>query len=193
MTTPANATSSASHAGAERALARAVAVASASAWVMLVLGVLSLAVSITSPWSPSFVISAVVIVNGWIERRFSRRLAARDPRAPRALALNQLALGVAIAVYAAWQSQAFTEAQIEHVLRRPFVAQILGAMDPAVVQEALAVLPQAVRILYGVVGAAAFVGCAATAAYYARQSRRLHELASPPAVPPESTPPAIPS
>lgn len=176
----------ASRAAAARALARTGAIVSVSAWVLLVLGGASLAVSLAHPLSASFAISVAVVIHGWIERRLGMRLTARDIRAPRRLAFNQLALGVEIAAYAAWQAHIFGPEQIEHVLQRPLVAQLLGAMEPGLVGEVLQILPHAVRVLYLIVGAAALIGCIATAGYYASRVRCIRLLE--PGLPPHPTP-----
>lgn len=176
---------------AERAVTRAAAFAALSAWTMLVLGVLSLLISLRAPLSASFAISAAVVVNGWIERRFGRRLAACDPAAPRALALNQVALGLEILAYAFWQSRAFGPEQIEAVLRRPLVAKLIDALDPRIAGDALAVLPQAVRTTYVAIGVLAFIGCIAAAAYYGSRSRCLRVIAAGPSAGIPIQPPAV--
>lgn len=178
-------------AAAERSLARAVGVAKVSSGVMLALGALSTLVSLRAPLSASFAISVAVVGNGWLERHFGRRLATREARAPVRLALNQATLGLEVMAYAAWQAQAIGPAQIEGVLRRPLVAPLLAALDPAVLGELLEQLPVAVRVTYLVIGAATFLGCLATAGYYLSRSRVLRLLAGAgmPSRPPD--PPSI--
>ena len=104
---------------------------------MLALGALSLLVSLRAPVAASVAISAAVLVNGAVELRFGRRLAQRDPAAPRWLALNQLALGLEILAYAAIQSRAFGPEQIDNALRQPLVRQLIDALDPEYVRELL--------------------------------------------------------
>ncbi len=163
---------------AQRSLARAAAFASFSGWVMLVLGALSLLVSLRAPVSASFAISAAVVVNGWIELRFGRRLRSHDPAAPRWLAGNQLALGIEVAAYILFQSQAFGPGQIENVLRRPSIRQILSALDPEAVRAVVDMLPETLRLAYFTVGVLALAGCIAAAAYYASRARCLRILAA---------------
>mgnify|MGYP005854773169 CR=1 FL=1 len=172
----------AARAAAVRAVAHAAGIATASAWVMLVLGAASLAVSLTAPLSASFAISVAVLFHGWLERRLARHLVACDIRAPRKLALNQVALGIEIAAYAVWQAHVLGPEQIDLVVRRPIVARFLSAMDLALLEEVLRLLPAAVRVLYLVVGGAALVGCIATAAYYGSRVRcvRLSQSGVPP-------------
>lgn len=166
-------------ADAARTVSRAVGVARVSSWVMLTLGGLSALVGIVRPWSAGFAISVAVVVNGWIERRLVLRLAAHDRAAPARLALNQLALGLEVLAYAAWQARAIGPEQIDAVVRRPLVAQFLAALDPEVLQELHGMLPAAVRAIYLIVGAGTFLACAATGAYYLTRSRALRILASP--------------
>lgn len=167
-------------AAAQRALARAAGVARVSSVVMLALGALSLLVSIRAPLSAGFMISAAVCINGWFERRLGRRLGALDARAPRGLALNQLALGLEVLAYAAWQAHAIGPEQIDVVLQRPVIARFLAALDPAVLATLLEQLPAAVRLLYYAVGGGTFLGCVATAGYYFSRSGALQLLAGPP-------------
>jgi len=163
-------------AAAARAVARAAGVAKVSSLTMLVLGGLSLLVSLPRPLSAGFAISVAVVINGCIERRFGRRLAAYDPVAPSRLALNQIALGLEVLAYAAWQARAIGPEQLDAVLRRPLVAQVLAALDPEVVRQMLEQLPAAVGVVYWIVGAGTLLGCAATAVYYFSRSRALRVL-----------------
>lgn len=165
--------------------------AKVSSGVMLGLGALSTLVSIRAPLSASLTISVAVVGNGWLERHFGRRLASRDARAPMRLALNQAALGLEVMAYAAWQAQAIGPAQIEGVLRRPLVAQVLAAMDPAVLEELLEKLPLAVRVTYLAIGAATFLGCLVTAGYYLSRSRVLRALVDVPGPARASGPPSL--
>jgi hypothetical protein len=162
---------------AERAIARAAGVARVSSFAMLVLGAVSVLVSVRAPLSAGFAISVAVCLNGWFERRFGRRLAARDPGAPWRLALNQVALGLEVLAYAAWQAHAIGPEQIDAVLRRPFVARFLTALDPSVLANLLEQLPAAVRLIYFVVGGGTCLGCLATAGYYASRARAVRMLA----------------
>lgn len=166
----------AARAAAERAIARAAGVARVSSLAMLVLGAVSVVVCIRAPWSAGFAISVAVCVNGWLERRFGRRLAALDTGAPWRLALNQVALGLEVLVYAAWQARAIGPDQIDAVLRRPLVAQFLAALDPAALAPLLEQLPATVRVVYFVVGGGTCLGCLATAGYYGSRARVLRAL-----------------
>lgn len=176
---------------AERALARAAGVARVSAWVMLVLGAASVLASVRTPISAGFAISVAVVINGWFERRWARRLAERMPSAPSRLAINQVALGCEVLAYAVWQAYAVGPEQIDAVLRRPVIARFLVALDPAAVHQLVGMLPSGVRFVYLLVGAGTFLGCAATGAYYLSRSRALRLLAGPPPAPPHSGPPAL--
>jgi len=174
---PPLAAAAARHPAAARAVARAAGLARVSSIIMLVLGGASLLVCVRAPLSAGFAISVAVLINGWIEHRLGRRLAAHDHAAPARLALNQLALGLAVMAYAAWQAHAIGPEQIDAVLRRPFVAQVLAELDPAVVHPMLERLPLAVGVVYWIVGGGTFLGCAATAVYYFSKSRALRVLA----------------
>lgn len=178
---------------AERAIGRCAGLAGVSAWIMLVLGGLSLLVSLAHPLSAGFAISAAVVVNGWLERRFARELARADLRAPSRLAVNQLALGLEIAAYGAWQAWTFSSDDIDRVLQRPVVARFLAVLDPAAVSQLVGELPEAVRTLYWTVGGLACLGCVVTAWYYHSRTRSVRLLAAnPPGGPVSIQPPPLP-
>lgn len=163
---------------AERSIARAVGVARVSSWVMLILGVASLLVSLRAPLSAGCAISIAVCLNGWIERDGARRLARHDREAPKRLALNQVALGLEVLAYAAWQAHAIGPEQIDAVLRRPLIARFLAALDAGALQQITDLLPAGVRAVYLIVGAGTFLGCCGTAAYYLSRVRALRVLAT---------------
>jgi len=160
----------------QRALARSAGLARLSSLTMLVLGGASLVVSARSPWSAGFAVSGAVVANGLIERHWGRRLAAMDVRAPSRLALNQVAVGLEVLVYALWQAHTLDSAQIDGVLQRPMVASLLRAIDPQVLEGVLELLPAAVKIMYAMVGAGTLLGCLATAWYFGSQVRVLRRL-----------------
>lgn len=90
---------------ASRKLRRTAAVARFSAWTTGILGAITL-LGILFGDITSLVLAAalmaVAIREGWL----AGRLALLHPGAPNALAINQLALGVVIVAYAAWQLRA---------------------------------------------------------------------------------------
>lgn len=90
---------------AARRIRRAVAVSRASAWTTGVLGGVTLLGILFGDIS-SLVLGAGLVIVAVREGRLSARLARLDTRAPGALALNQLALGVLIVAYALWQARA---------------------------------------------------------------------------------------
>ena len=113
-----------------RAVKRAVAYAYVSGISLIVLGALSAIFTIRNPISASFAISVMVIINGIIEVRAAKQLRQANPRSPNRLALNQIVLGVEIALYSLWQMYALTPEVIQEVLARPMVATMLEIVEP---------------------------------------------------------------
>ena len=175
MTAAANTTEAAA-----RSIRRAAACARVSGVSLVVLGGISLVFAITNPLSAGFLVSVAVLANGLVEWRYARRLAALDPRAPGVLAINQLLLGLAIAVYSAWQVFTLDPAALGALLTRPPIKDLLQLFDPAFLELLITVFPETVRFLYAVVGAVALLGCAATAWYYSGRRRPLTALLSAP-------------
>lgn len=169
------------YAAAARKVARAAGVAMASAWTMLVLGGLSLALSIRAPWSASAAISLAICINGWIERREARALKAFVPTAPLRLAINQIAIGLEIAAYAVWQARTLGPEELDALLARPLIAGLLERLPREVVAEMVTLLPGVIDTLYLIVGAGAFIGCVITAWYYRTCLPALRLLSATPA------------
>lgn len=158
---------------ARRAVKRALGYAYVSGISLIVLGVISATVSIRNPLSASFGISLAVIVNGVIEYRLAKRLRDGCVRAPARMALNQLVLGFEIVAYSAWQIYVLTPEAVQQILARPMVADVLGMLEPEVVQLTVELLPPMVRMLYLIVAIVAVLGCAGVAWFY--QSREKHQ------------------
>lgn len=175
-----------------RAIARAVVYARFSGGTLVLLGLLSALVSARHPVSAGFAISVAVVANGVIELREAARLRRHDPRAPRRMALNQLALGLEIAAYSAWQVYAVTPEMVQQLLARPMVAGVLELVEPAVLEAVVALVPPMIRLLYLIVGFVAVAGCGAVAWFYRSRSRHLAALAGREAAPSAEGPPPLP-
>lgn len=87
---------------ASRALRRCVGVARMSAWTTGILGGCTL-LGVLFGDVTSLVLGSTLVALGVREARAAQRLARFDAGAPRDLARNQLILGVALVLYAAWQ------------------------------------------------------------------------------------------
>lgn len=144
---------------------------------MIGLAGISALVGLIHPLSAGFSISLAVIGNGVLEMRWARRLAALDARAPQAMALNQLALGLEIAAYAAWQWMQVSPQAVGAALGGRLAARVLSSLPPELVAELVAKIPPMLRLSYTAVGAGAVVGCGCTAWYYAAKRREVALLA----------------
>jgi hypothetical protein len=158
---------------AKRAVKRAVGLARTSAFVMIFLGGLFALIGIMHPLSPGFLVSVAVFVNGIIEWRGARALRAFDMEAPDRLAINQVALGIELVVYAMWQTKVLSPEVLDAMLRGPLVAPVLEMYPPDMVIMLEEILPQLVRLFYFLVAVVAVIGCGATALYYRSRSRFL--------------------
>jgi hypothetical protein len=90
---------------ASRAVRRTASIARASAWTTGILAGLTL-LGVLFGDVVSLVLGAALMAVAIRESRLAGRLAQLDPRAPGALAINQLLLGAIIVAYAAWQIRA---------------------------------------------------------------------------------------
>ncbi len=88
---------------ASRRLRRTASIARASAWTSGVFGGITL-LGVLFGDLTSLVLGAALLVIAIREGRLATRLTLLDPRAPRALALGQVALGVVVVVYSLWQT-----------------------------------------------------------------------------------------
>lgn len=155
---------------AQRALNRGAGLARVSGLVLIIAGSLSVLVSLLHPLSVGMLISVLVLGNGVIEWRFARRLRELQPSAAGILALNQLALGFEIGLYALWRGFTFDGTVIEQALQQPMVQTVLDAYPPEQVEQALALLPPLIRGAFIGIGLIAALGCVIMAIYY--RSRR---------------------
>ncbi len=156
-----------------RAWSRSIGLARASAVTLIVLAGLSTVVNVLHPLTPHFLVSVAALVNGVLEWRFAGRLAKRDPRAPRWLAINQLALGGEILIYSLWRAATLMPADILAVLDRPEVRSLLEAMPREEINLLREMLPPLLRAMYLIVGIVAVIGCAGMALYYRTRQRHL--------------------
>lgn len=156
-----------------RSVNRAANLARVSSFVMIVLGGIFALVGIRDPVSPGFLISAAVFLNGVIEWRGASALRALDEKAPGRLAINQVALGVELVIYAIWQSQVLDPEMIDQLMSSPMVAPALEFYPADVVLMVREMLPQFIRLFYNVVGVVAVLGCGGTAWYYRSRLRHL--------------------
>lgn len=161
-----------------RKLAAAVRWARVSAASLVGFGMASAAACVREPRSAGFAVSVAVLASGVFEWIWAKRWRGGDRRAPGRLALNQGALGLAIAAYAAWQAAHLAPEAVQEALAGPLVETVLGRLSREEAAWLLELLPLLVRALYGVVGVAALVGCGGTALYYL--SRRRFTATPPP-------------
>jgi hypothetical protein len=154
-----------------RKLALAAKWARVSGGSVLVLGVLSALTCVRQPLTAGFVVSLAVLVNGAVEWIWAERLRTGNPGAPRVLAWNQVALGLEIALYAAWQMVHLTPDAIQRVLAGPLVRMLLGRLSREETAYLLALLQPMVLTLYGVVGLVAVASCGGVALFYLSRRR----------------------
>jgi hypothetical protein len=152
-------------------LASAAKWARVSAGSVLVLGGISALACAWQPLSAGFAISLAVLVNGTIEWVWADRLRRGQPGAPAVLAWNQVALGLEIALYAAWQVVHLTPEAIQRVLAGPLVRVALGRLTRQETAVLLDLLEPMVRVSYLVVAVVAVAGCGGTALFYLSRRR----------------------
>lgn len=154
---------------------KAAGYAKISGWMTLLAGVVSVLFSIGS--IPGMALGVALAAIGMRELGMARRLDALDIKAPGALALNQLALGVVLIGYAVFKVATFDA-------DNGILAGSLGS-DPtlASMPEMAGTFEELGRLEYllnigvaGVLIVVAFVMQGGTALYYWRKTRRVRTL-----------------
>jgi hypothetical protein len=152
-------------------LRRVGGVAKVSGWTMVVLGALSLALSVTNPLSAEFAVSIGIFTLGLIEWRFGRHLAAGDSRYAIRLVVNQIGVAVVVTLYAVWQIFTTTDASVLAIVERPELSPYLDLLDPLIRAEVIGRLPGLIRLTYLLIVPVVWLGCGAMSAYYAFRGR----------------------
>ncbi len=146
---------------ASRAIRRTAAIARVSAGTTGILAGLTL-LGILFGDLVSLVLGAALMVVAVREGRLAGRLAQLDPRAPRALALNQLLLGAVIVAYAGWQIRAALASTGLSELNAPIGDPQVDAM----LANIGAVSKQIMVAFYACVAAGGALGTGLMALYY---------------------------
>lgn len=139
-----------------------------SAWTTGVLGGITL-LGVVFGDVTSVVLGAALIALAVREGRWATRLTRFETRAPRMLAVNQVALGVVILLYAAWQAYA--------AYRSTGLSSGVEATGDARADALLADVGALTRRItigfYGVVAVGGLLGTSLMALYYMRCTARL--------------------
>lgn len=147
-------------------LRRAVGVATFSGWTTAIVAIPTFLGGLFSP--EGWVLGAGLGVVAWGEFVGAGLLRRLDPRGPRRLALNQIALALLVSAYALWQI-----VTIEH---GPGLLAAGGSGDPqvdALLEPYEALATDVARGFYGVVILVSLAVQGATAWYYASRTRHL--------------------
>ncbi len=170
---------------AERGVRRAATVAFASAMTEIVIGALGVVISLVWFSLPGLFVTTAITVVGFVELTGSRRMRRADPSAPRMLAVNQVALFLAIALYCAVQ---MTLASTSEAARMPVTDELLKRVmpdDPEFRQPfeqnlrgllGNASLADAARIFYGIVVVLSIAFQGGMAWYYFTRRRVVEQL-----------------
>ena len=154
---------------------KAAGYAKASGWMTLIAGMVSVLFSLGS--IPGMMLGMVLAGIGMRELGLARRLNALDMRAPMQLALNQLALGGALIVYAVWKIVTYDSANsvlAGSLASDPTIAsmpEMAGTLDQLGQIEYLLSIGVSVVLIV-----CAFAMQGGTAIYYWRKKKKVQSL-----------------
>jgi hypothetical protein len=145
-------------------ISRAATVAIFNGWSLIVFALLTLATSLTSPWSVAGGLGLAAIAH--FEFRGAKELRRLDIGAPRRLMINQLALGALLLIYAvagicSSLSGANDLSAVAGAGNDPAVQQMLGPID--------SLTRSIMACVYGVIGVVAVIVPGVTAMFYLRR------------------------
>ncbi|RKX31219.1 MAG: hypothetical protein DRP71_13780 [Verrucomicrobia bacterium] len=147
-------------------LRRVGGVAKFSGLTMVVLGAISLVLSIANPLSAEFAVSVAIFALGLIEWRLGRRLASGDGSRAIRLVINQVGVAAVVTAYALWQILSTTDASVLALLERPEISAYFDLLDPLVRAEVIGRIPGLIRLTYLLIIPVVWLGCGAMSAYY---------------------------
>ena len=145
-----------------------------SGWMTLLAGGISIPMALSN--TPMLIFSVVLAAIGTRELTLRRRLLALETRAARKLAINQLLLGGALAMYAIYMlMHAPSSSMIESAMQKDAMLtstpELAGQLDDLKQLETLAKAG-----IYAILIVIAFVFQGGTALYYATKTKRLRNL-----------------
>jgi hypothetical protein len=148
---------------------------------LLLAAALSLLLSLSAP--SGLAPAALLAVCGWIELSYGKKLRDYEPAAPLALALNQLALLVAIVAYAVWKLSAAVSGRLSlasELQAHPELAAMLDNFGDPALNDALAVMSDLFRtgliVGYSALILVAVIVQGAVAYYYSSRRKHLREF-----------------
>lgn len=147
---------------------RAATIAAISGWSLIVFAAFS-ALGVIFGSVAALVVALALGVLGWNELRGGAMLRRLDPRGPRTLAANQLALGTLIVAYSAWS--------LAKALNNPTLASVGGSTGDPEMDAMIAGISE--MVAWGVYGTMAAVGViipGLTAWYYASRAKPVRDL-----------------
>jgi hypothetical protein len=147
-------------------LRRVGRVAKVSGLTMVVLGAVSLVISVFNPLSAEFAISVAILFLGLVEWRFGRRLVSGTGCQALWLVANQVGVAAVVTTYAVWQILSTTDASILALFGRPEISAYIDFIDPLVRAEIIDRFPGLIRLAYLLIIPVVWLGCGGMSAYY---------------------------
>lgn len=133
---------------------------------MIVLGGVSLLMTLPPPLTAGFWVSIAVLMHGGIEWKCSRRLSLGKYSVLKGLAVNQMALACSISAYALWKLIFFDKGSLAEVFKSPMVQQYLSFFSAEEQKMLYDVFPGMVQLIYILLIPTVWLGCGGLAWYY---------------------------
>ncbi len=133
---------------------------------MVVLGGISLLMTLPPPLIAGFWVSIAVLMHGGIEWKYSRRLSKREIFILTKMAVNQLLLACSISIYAVWKLIFFDKDSLFEVLEAPMIKNALSLLSGEEQKMLTDVFPWMVQMVYVLIIPVVWLGCGGLAWYY---------------------------
>ncbi len=143
-----------------------------SAGSLLVVGAISLTLSIYTQAAAGILISLAICGHGWMERLLRRRALRGEELGLRLLALNQLGLAASVSLYLGYQALNLDIDALYALALNPPVANALALYPDELRLRIMDALPFLAGLFYVIAAAATWIACLATSIYYWRCRRR---------------------
>ena len=133
---------------------------------MVILGGISLLMTLPPPLTAGFWVSIAVLMHGGIEWKFSGRLSRGEFSVLKGLAVNQLVMGCSVSTYALWKLIFFDKDSLSEVFESPLVQKYLSILSVEEQKILYDVFPGMIQLIYVLIIPVIWLGCGGLAWYY---------------------------
>lgn len=140
-------------------------------WSLVVVGGLSLSISLISSAWAGVAISLAAVFHGFAELVLRKRVLRGDSGAARWMALNQIGLAASLSVYFTYQFVTLDGEALSASMKSPPLSDLLMLYSEPTRSQLVDTLPHLVGAFYALVAGVSWVVCGGTAIYYSNQRR----------------------